>query len=100
MVAPGRILALGRCCTKPDYDFASGVTLAVSYLEDGACAQVTVPDLDGKTVLHAQAVRCGQEITVTVEGGDGSWNTAALWDKAAEVRREGNQAVIILSERK
>ena len=100
MVAPGRILALGSCNTKPDYDFASGVTLAVSYLEDGACAQVVVPGLDGKAVLHAQAVRCGQEITVTVEGGDGSWNTAALWDKAAEVRREGNQAVIILSERK
>lgn len=97
MVAPGRILALGSCCTKPDYDFASGVTLAVSYLEDGERAQVIVPDLAGKPVMHAEAVRCGQEITVTVEGGDGSWQTKALWDKEAVIRKEGNQAVIVLS---
>lgn len=98
MVAPGRILALGSCCTKPDYDFAEGVTLAVSWLADGECAKVTVPDLAGKPVLSAEAVRSGQEITVTVQGGDGSWQTKALWDKDAVIRREGNQAVITLSK--
>ena len=100
MVAPGRILALGSCSTKPDYDFASGVTLAVSWLADGECAQVTIPDLCGKPVMRAEAVRRGQEITVTVQGGDGSWQTKALWDKDAVIRKEGNQAVIVLSEGK
>ena len=98
MVAPGRILALGSCSTKPDYDYAAGVTLAVSWLADGERAKVTVPDLAGKPVMSAEAVRCGQEITVTVQGGDGSWQTKALWDKDAVVRRDGNQAVIALSK--
>lgn len=100
MVAPGRILALGSCSTKPDYDFAADVTLAVSWMADGERAKVTVPDLAGKPVMSAEAVRCGQEITVTVQGGDGSWQTKALWDKEAVVRREGNQAVIVLKEGK
>lgn len=100
MVAPGRILPVGNCCTKPDYEFASGVTLFVSWLNDGEHTEVTVPDLSGKPVMRAEAVRRGQEITVTVQGGDGDWQTKALWDKNAVVRREGNQAVIVLNEGK
>lgn len=100
MAAPGKIIALGSCCTKPDYDFAEGVTLAVSWLADGEQSEVTVPDLTGKPVMHAVAVRHGQEITVTVEGGSENWQTKALWDKEAAVRREGARAVIVLSEGK
>ncbi|MCI5901097.1 MAG: alpha-xylosidase [Blautia sp.] len=100
MVAPGRILAVGSISTKPDYDYAAGVTLGVSWLADGESTQVTIPDISGKPVMTAEAVRCGQKITVTVQGGDGTWKTKALWDPDAVISRDDNQAVITLSEGK
>ncbi|MCF0134127.1 MAG: alpha-xylosidase [Blautia sp.] len=97
MVAPGRILALGSCCTRPDYDYADGVVLAVSYLADGETAYTEVPDLTGKTVMTAKAMRIGRKILVTVAGGK-DWSCKALWDKASTVTMLDGQAEILLGE--
>ena len=100
LVAPGRILPIGSCGEKPDYDFTEGVTLAVSYLKDGECAEVIIPDQNGKPQMYAKAVRKGQKVTVTVEDGTENWTGKALWDKDALIEKDGNCMTITLSEGK
>lgn len=96
MVAPEKIIALGSCCTKPDYDFADGVNLAVSYLPDGACAETSVPDLKGDTVLKAYARREGNKILVEADQ-DTNWTCSILWKQEYTVERNGKTAVITLA---
>ncbi len=96
LAAPGKILAIGSCKDKPDYDYADGVTLAVTYLEDGQEAQVQIPDLTGRTVMTAKAVRSGSEVHVTTDGA-GTFACKALWDEKARVEVKGSEAVIYLS---
>ena len=100
LVAPAKILALGSCSTKPDYDYADGVTLAVSYLQDGECAETVIPDINGNVQMTVKAVRQGQVIRLTAEGGNGNWTGKALWDKDALVEKNGNIMLITLSEGK
>lgn len=98
--APGKIIALGNCRTRPDYDYPREVTLAVSYLEDGECSEAVVPDIKGIPRIHAKAERCGQKIILTAEGADAEWNGIALWDKSAVRKKDGNQMFITLNEGK
>lgn len=99
-VAPGKILAIGNCCTRPDYDYTDQVTLAISYLEDGKSAETVIPDRKGVPVMKARAVRSGRKIAVTVEGGNGSWSGKALWDPEAATEKDGDHMVITLCEGK
>lgn len=73
-VRPNTLLAVGNQDEVPDYDYADNVTLQLFELEDGKTATARVVDLKGETALTASAVRSGQEITVTVEGGDKPWS--------------------------
>ncbi|MCI8842958.1 MAG: alpha-xylosidase [Oscillospiraceae bacterium] len=95
LAAPGKILAMGNRCDRPDYDFAEGVTLHVTYLEDGEAAETVVPDLHGNPVLTARAARSGNEIRLSVQGG-GNWTCGALWEPGATVTRTDDGAVITL----
>lgn len=47
MVRPGTVLPLGKCDTRPDYDYADGVELHVYHLTEGATAVCRIPALDG-----------------------------------------------------
>lgn len=100
LVAPGKILALGSCCTKPDYEFAEGVTLALSYLADGERTEAVIPNLKGEPVMHVKAERSGQKITVNVQGGNGNWSGKVLWDKDAVIEKDDSHMVITLGEGK
>ena len=100
LVAPGKILALGSCCTKPDYEFAEGVTLALSYLADGERTEAVVPNLKGEPAMHVKAERSGQKITVNVQGGNGNWSGKVLWDKDAVIEKDDSHMVITLGEGK
>ncbi len=47
MVRPGTVLPLGKCDTRPDYDYTDGVELHVYHLTEGATAVCRIPALDG-----------------------------------------------------
>lgn len=69
LVRPNTILPVGHEVSRPDYDYADQVSLYLSAFEDGAMAEVMIPDLSGKTVVTAKAARSGNEIKVVVAGG-------------------------------
>ena len=85
LVRPNSLLAIGACDTKPDYNYADGVTFCISPMEDGATAETAVTDLDGETVLTAKAVRTGDNITLTVEGKSSNWQYKLLGDEKVTV---------------
>ena len=95
LVAPNTILPMGACCTKPDYDYAQDVTLFLTEFEDGACARTFIPDTKGRHVMEIEAVREGQTITVTVQGG-GSWECRMPDGCAQKIEKQGGQAKITL----
>ncbi len=57
MVRPGTVLPLGKCDSRPDYDYADGVELHVYQVADGETVKVTIPDLKGN-------VACTFEVTM------------------------------------
>lgn len=78
MVRPNTILAMGNNEVDAAYDFADGVTLVLSEFSEGAKAEVEIPDLQGNIVMKACAQRHGNEVFVTVEGGNGNFSVKNL----------------------
>lgn len=78
LVRPNSILAVGACHDKPDYDFAEGVTFYLSEFEDGASAEIFVTDINGNKVRRVNALREGDTITVTLDGGSDNWDCKLL----------------------
>ncbi len=85
LVRPNSILAVGACDTKPDYDYADGVTFYLSIFEDGASAETHVTNLSGEVVMTAKAVRNGNTITLQVTGGSDNWQYKILGDEELTV---------------
>ncbi len=46
-VRPNSVLALGANDQRPDYEFCQNVTLGLYQIEEGACIETVIPDLDG-----------------------------------------------------
>lgn len=88
LVRPNSLLAVGNCCTKPDYDFADGVTLYLSCFEDGAHAETEITDQKGNTVMKVHAVRNGNVIRVHVEGENKNWSCKLLDESEIAVEIE------------
>lgn len=78
MVRPNTILPMGNNEVDAAYDFADGVTLVLSEFSEGAKAEVEIPDLQGNIVMKACAQRHGNEVFVTVEGGNGNFSVKNL----------------------
>lgn len=95
LVPQNTIFPLGSCASRPDYDYAKGVTLLITEFEDGKKTQTFIPDIDGKKVMHIEAVREGETITVTVNGGE-DWECRMAGQSEADIVRKGNQAIISL----
>jgi alpha-D-xyloside xylohydrolase len=95
LVAPNTILPLGSSSERPDYDYTEDLELLLTEFEDGAQAQIFVPDLSGAHVMEITAVRSGGQITVTAQGGR-NWTCRLPWAENAVIQKEGNQAVITL----
>ena len=74
MVRPNTILPMGNNEVDAAYDFADGVTLVLSEFSEGAKAEAEIPDLQGNIVMKACAQRHGEEIFVSVEGGNGNFS--------------------------
>lgn len=88
LVRPNTILAVGREDSRPDYDYADGVTLYLSCFEDGKEAETEVTDLQGSTVLKVHAVREGNVIKVHTEGRDENVQFKVLGEKELTVKAE------------
>ena len=78
MVRPNTILPMGNNEVDAAYDFADDVTLVLSEFSEGAKAEVEIPDLQGNIVMKACAERHGEEIFVSVEGGNGNFSVKNL----------------------
>ena len=72
-VRPNSVVAFGNEDTRPDYDFADGVTVAVYELEDGHSASATVPDLDGNPALTVSVTRRGRTLEADAPGATRAW---------------------------
>ena len=66
MVRPGTVLPMGRCDSRPDYDYLDGLELHVYALPEGESRTVAIPDLQGRTAaVFTVTVRDGKACVVT-----------------------------------
>lgn len=74
MVRPNSIIAAGSIDTKPDYDYADGVTFHVFEVQDGCCASTKVYNTDGKPEMEIEIKREARRITVVKKGVNKPWS--------------------------
>lgn len=67
LVRENTLLAVGSQEKLPDYDYAGDVNLCLYMLHDGCRAECLVPDMEGNTVLRAEAFREGDKITLRAD---------------------------------
>ena len=66
MVRPGTVLPMGRCDSRPEYDYLDGLELHVYALPEGESRTVAIPDLQGRTAaVFTVTVRDGKACVVT-----------------------------------
>jgi alpha-D-xyloside xylohydrolase len=68
-VTPNTVLPWGGNSERPDYDYATGVTLRVFALDDGASAPFTVASTDGRIAARGTVRREGASYTAIVTEG-------------------------------
>jgi alpha-D-xyloside xylohydrolase len=68
-VAPNTVLPWGAETERPDYDYASGVTLRVFELADGASAAFVVPTPEGGIAARGTVTRQGNSYSASVSEG-------------------------------
>jgi len=67
MARPGSVIPVGSVDSRPDYDYADGVTLHVYAMEDGQASVVCIQDLKGSTQATFTVARCGDRVTVETD---------------------------------
>ena len=96
-VRPGSVLAVGKDDTKPDYDFAVGVTLRAYELPDGGePTTVTVPTLDGQAAFTATVRRTGNRLRAELDAPQSNWSLQAGSDEGKLVHADGAVSVLEL----
>ncbi|MDP4181519.1 MAG: alpha-xylosidase [Bacillota bacterium] len=68
LVRPNSIIAVGSIDSRPDYDFADGVTLHVFELQDGGETSAVVYNTVGQEELEVTIKRHGDKLTVIKAG--------------------------------
>ncbi|MCW5943457.1 MAG: alpha-xylosidase [Fimbriimonadaceae bacterium] len=68
LLRPASMVVLGLTDDRPDYDYAHRPTLLLSPPSDGLTVCADVPDLLGRIVGRATALRRGDRLTVETEG--------------------------------
>ena len=74
MVPANTIIAVGNNETRPDYDFADGVTLHAFALEEDAPAGASVFNVKAEKDLEAVLRRSGRTITIEGHAGKKPWH--------------------------
>lgn len=76
---PGSIVPLGANSTEVDYDYAEGMTLAITHIEDGGSAETVIPGRGGdratRVVAHRRSDRVHVELAGQVPSG---WSVRLL----------------------
>jgi len=77
-VRPGTVLPIGNVVDRPEYDWASGVTLRCFELPDGYDGLTVIPHFDGSGAEPSQATafrvqRVGSIVTVSTADAHGDW---------------------------
>nr|WP_145156691.1 alpha-xylosidase [Paenibacillus terrae] len=73
MIKPNTLLAVGKEDSRPDYDYADGVSLHLFELGDGASAKADIVNTLAEQELSATASRSGNVIEVKASGADKPW---------------------------
>jgi alpha-D-xyloside xylohydrolase len=93
----GSVVARSSVDSRPDYDYADGVTFEVFALPDGETACAEVMGLDGRRALAFNAMRRGDSIDTSVAGpaAGKSWKVAVrgVGDDGAVYRGEAAAGV-------
>jgi alpha-D-xyloside xylohydrolase len=84
---PNSLIPVGTNETRPDYDFAVGVTFHLFGLDDGTAVSVSVPTLTGEPHMTLHTHRDGDTVHIQAEGESKLWRV--LW--------RGETAVVSLS---
>jgi alpha-D-xyloside xylohydrolase len=93
LVRPNSVIPVGSIDSRPDYDYADGVTFRVFALDDGGSASCPVPNLDGSNAGSVTVTRSGSRITASVEGRVSNWSLQ-IGDR--RVVAEGDAATVTL----
>ncbi|MBJ9991121.1 alpha-xylosidase [Paenibacillus sp. S28] len=73
MIKPNTLLAVGKEDSRPDYDYADGVSLHLFELGDGASAQADIVNTLAEQQLSVTASRSGNIIEVKASGAGKPW---------------------------
>lgn len=87
---PNSIIPVGNNNSRPDYDFADGVTFHLFALDDETAVSSTVPDQKGNPTLMVTATRSGNTITVSAEGNTKSWQVLLRGETAVDGIKNGS----------
>ncbi len=95
-VRPNALVAWGSRDDRPDYDYAEGVSFALSELDEGATAEAAVHDADGAEILRVRVSRKGATLEAETVSGERAWRLSlpaslalAPGEGAAETSGEG-----------
>ena len=73
MARPGSVIAVGRDESRPDYDYAEGVTFHVFELEAGQAVSKALFDSKGEKEYELHIRREGQSISIKAPGATKPW---------------------------
>ena len=73
LARPHSVIPIGSQDSRPDYDFADGVTLRVYELEPDKEIITVIPDLGGNAALTVTSLRTGAQIQFTTQGATQNW---------------------------
>lgn len=73
MVRQNSIIAVGNVDTKPDYDYAEGVTFHIFELQDGAETEALVYNTEGEQQIRISAACCKECITIEADTLRSGW---------------------------
>lgn len=74
MARPNSIIAVGSSDSKPDYDYADGVTLQVFDIQDGCNTSATVYNTKGQSELVIHLSYVDKNISVCVSKAEKPWS--------------------------
>jgi alpha-D-xyloside xylohydrolase len=81
-VRPGTVLPVGDRDDRPDYEYATAVTLHVYELPDGACVRTSIPSVTGAEVCSFLTRRDGDRVSVERTGPPAPWRLLLVGRRA------------------
>lgn len=98
LVRPNTVLAVGAVDSRPDYDYAQGLTFEAYALEDGQAATSVVPTPSGGRAGSLTVRREGNRIVASAEGDLSGWKLLLVGVREVEgARSEATERGVLIS---